>query len=460
MKYTVTFCAFDHTVEGNPFWHGSFFLSKLDESSRLMEVVDTWGFYGVTSTGDKNTWLGQLKTKFALDVDFQGNHGMLTHEEVRFMDRGHGLHGYTFEVTLEQFDALQKRCAAAVADQDAAIKEVVGSQNLKVDGRKTRVYPEEAFSKQIYEMEQLKAKAEGRPSRLKPFDFQISMGLWGPSLDKSNTCKTRAISLLDGILTEEQLAPFKKTALPRFINGLEPIYLHSTGPLRTHTKASGQEVFFRDKNDKDVKLYWSVPPQRFDALTAHTQNLFTLDEEYRQEVKSLVSKLQRLEWLVRNATLPTKYQDYKEELIERIIDCYKAFAIIEPKSAPKTEGWQGFALSIFALPRSKDEEKLQNKINRAKMLLNTLYTAIVDDWKIDDKYPSESSLANDGENEASKEIVSENADDTEDENYNWLEAIVSYLLLEDKKRMCQIIGRSYMEHEEELESSTVAAAQM
>jgi hypothetical protein len=446
MKYMVTFCAFDHTVEGNPFWHGSFFLSKLDEITHLMEVVETWGFYGVTSTGDKNTWLGQLKTKFALDVDFQGNHGMLTHEEVRFMDLGHGLHGYTFEVTVEQFEALQKRCATAFAEQEAAIKEVVGSQNLKVEGRKARIYPEEAFSKQIYEMEQMKAKAEGRSSRLKPFDFQISMRLWGPSLDKSNTCKTRAISLLDGILSEEQLAPFKRTALPRFINGLEPIYLHSTGPLRTHTKASGKEVFYRDGNDEGVKLYWSVPPQRFDALTAHTQNLFTIDEEYRQEVKSLVSKMQRLEWLVRNATLPEKYQNYKDDLIKRIIDCHKAFAIIEPKSAPKTEGWQGFALSIFALPRSKDEEKLQDKINQAKMLLNSLYVAIVDDWRIYDDCPSETLEPGDGEDD--------------EKYYNSLEALVSYLPTEDKKRICQIIGRNYMESEEELESTSVATAQM
>lgn len=106
-----------------------FFLSKLDESKRLLEVVETWGFYGVTSTGDKNSRLEKFKIKNHLDVDFQGNHGMLINEEIRYMDLGHGLHGYTFELTQEQFEEVQRRCATAVAGQKAAISEVVGDGN-------------------------------------------------------------------------------------------------------------------------------------------------------------------------------------------------------------------------------------------------------------------------------------------------------------------------------------------
>lgn len=436
MKHMVTFCAFDQTVEGNPFWHGSFFLSQLDESKQLLEVVDAWGFYGVTSTGDRNSWLGKLKLKLAMDVDLQGNHGMLGHEELRFMDLGHGLHGYTFEITQGQFEELQNKCATVIEEQEAAIKEVVGTQNIKLEPtRKVRFYKEEPMSHHIFEIEKYKAKMEGRPPRLRPFDFHFSFGSWGLSLKKSHTCKTTALSILESVLTEEQLAPFKNRSLPRFIPGLESILLHSTGPLRKHIKASGKQVFYRDRNDPDVKLYWSVPPQRLDALSEDTKSLFSINEEYCQEVKNLVSKLQRLEWLIRNASLPEKYQDYKEDLIKRIIECYQVFALITLKQNPKITGWLGFALSFFSLPKCQEEQTLQDNIQQAKILLNSLYMATVDEWQIDDNLPSETDQIKDAE------------------DCNSLEAVVSYLPIKDKKALCKIIGRNYLEREK---SSSVA----
>ncbi|MCW8398857.1 hypothetical protein OQJ26_08645 [Legionella sp. PATHC038] len=459
MKYTVTFCVFDHTVGGNPFWHGSFFLSKLNESNQLLEVVETWGFYGVTSTGDKSSRFEQFKRNYHLDVDLKGNHGMLINEEVRYMHLGHGLYGKTFELTQQQFEALQKKCTTAVAEQESAIREVVGDgQNFKVDPQRPgRIYREEAYSKQIFEIEQTKAKIEGRPSRLKPFDFHLSLGFWKmqffgyafgfpvPTLENSNTCKTRAVSLLEGILTEEQLAPFKSSSLPRFIPGLEPILLHSEGPLRTHKKASGKEVFYRDqKQDKEVKLYWSVPPQHCDVLSEDSVGLFKIDEEYCQEVKLIVSRLQRLEWLIRNAFLPIQdpekekvLRKYKDDLIQQIITCYKAFAVIEPKKETKKSGWQGFALSLFSLPKSSEEKKLQDKIHQANMLFNSLYMAIVDQWTIDFESLFE-------------EVKGSELKKRKDEvDYNDPEALVSYLSIEDKKNICKIIGRNYLENDED-----------
>ncbi|QLZ70044.1 hypothetical protein FOLKNPGA_03744 (plasmid) [Legionella sp. PC1000] len=450
MEYSVSFCVFDHTIGGNPFWHGSFYLSKLDKSKKMLEVVETWGFYGVTSTGDKNSRFEQFKRKNHLDVDLQGNHGMLVHEEIRFMDLGYGLHGYTFELTQQQFEELQRRCAKEKADQEAAIKEIVGDgQNFKVDPqREGRIYKEEAYSRQIFEIEQIKAKIEGRPSRLKPFDFHLSLGyrqvsflgfdFWVPvpSLENSNTCKTRAVALLEGILTEKQLAPFKNSSFPRFISGLEPILLHSEGTLRPHTKSSGRQVFSRNWGDKDVKLYWSVPPQRFDKLSEESADLVNIDTEYRNEVKDIVRKLQCLEWAIRNASFSKKFKEeeayltkYKDDLADVIVKCYRAFAIIEPKKDTKISGWQGFALSLFSVPRSKEEKKLQDKIHHAKMLFNSIYWAIVDEWKIDKDYPSEISAPEDAE------------------DYNDLEAVASYLSKNDKKNVCQIIGRNYIENE-------------
>ena len=137
----------------------------------------------------------------------------------------------------------------------------------------------------------------------------------------------------------------------------------------------------------------------------------------------------KIEWLIRNASLLEKYQDYKKELIKRIIEHYKAFAIIESKNDSTISGWYGFALSIFSAPRSKSEEKLQDKIYQAKTFLNSLYMSVVDEWEIDDAFPSETSQI-------------ENAD-----GYNSLEALASYLSKEDKKELCHILGRNYLESE-------------
>src|SRR5690349_653229 len=117
--YTVTLCLMDQDTGANPFWHTCFLLSRLDEGSKKLEVVDNYGFYGLPST-NKTSLLRKLKIKLGLDVDLNGNHGMLRHEEVRFMDLGCGLHGVTFELTEAKFNELQARCKKMVADQEQA----------------------------------------------------------------------------------------------------------------------------------------------------------------------------------------------------------------------------------------------------------------------------------------------------------------------------------------------------
>jgi hypothetical protein len=413
MQYTVTFCVFDGTAGANPLWHGSFFLSKLDESKKMLEVVETWGFYGLTSTGDKQSYLEQFKRENKMDVDFlPGNHGMLIHEEVRFMDLGHGLHGYTFELTEDKFKELQKRCKDRADDQWQAIQEIVGdgTQFPTDPTRKGRIYPQEAYAKEIFKIEQTKAKINGQPSRLMPFDLF--------NLQKSNNCKAAAISLLEGILTEEQLAPFKRTGIPRLIRGLESICLHSSGPLREHSKDSGQKVYFRDMKDKEVKLYWTVPPQHIDGLSADTNNLCIIDGQYIKKIRQLAQQLQNVEWFIRNASLPEKYQESKEKLIQTIVAAYQEFSLIEPREEIKKSKWMNFGFSLFAVPRNKEEKKIQDKINQAEELLNSLYMAIVDAWEMEDQALADA------------------------------EALVTYLSERDQQKLCDIIGRNYVKDEE------------
>src|ERR1700722_15753039 len=107
--YTVTFCTMDQETGSSPFWHTCLLLSRLDDHTKKLEVVDNWGFYGLPSP-DSNPCLRRLKIMFRLDLAFTGTHGMLKHEEMRYLDGGKGLHGATFELTEEKFIELQKKC--------------------------------------------------------------------------------------------------------------------------------------------------------------------------------------------------------------------------------------------------------------------------------------------------------------------------------------------------------------
>lgn len=436
MKYIVTFCAFDPEAGANPLWHSCILLSRMDEHTKQLEVVDNWGFYGLPTTKRDNSWANQLKIRMGLDVDLVGNHGMLRHEELRYLDLGCGLHGASFELTKEQFEQLQQKCLERVNQQENAIKEIV--EPLGIKGKppeKTRIYAYEEFSPDIYKWEKIRAQQQGREPRLQPFEIRLSWGWSGPTLAQSNTCKTQSLSLLKNVLSEEQISRLtdggKHPTVPRYSGPMEPIYLHSTGPLRQHKKSAGNIVYYRDFKDSEVKLYWTVPPQVIEALSEDTIKLFEIDNEYCNSVKTVVRKLQRLEWMLRNATVPEQYNEYKDALINRVINHYKSFSIIEPRKNSKTiSGIQGFFYSLLSLPRDEEEMSLQEKIGRAKILFNQLYMAIVDKMKIVDKYPME----------RDEDCILE-LDSIVHENP--LEAVANYLSVNDQKTLCNIIGRNY-----------------
>ncbi|MGC1181543.1 hypothetical protein [Legionella sp.] len=435
MTYLVTFCTFDRTVEANPAWHGAFILSKLNEETKQVEVADTWGFYGVPSTGDQNHWLTRLKRSIGLDIDLFGNHGWLVHEEVRYMERGHGLHGFSYELTKEQFNQIQIECAKRINDQETAVKEALANVDLNDKAtRKVRYYPGEEFSREIYMIEKNKAKIEGREPRLRAFDFTLSWVKWRPSLKGSHTCKTEALEILGLVLCFEQLAPYYAATFPRFVSGdMEKILLHSEGPLDVHTKSSGEKVYFRKRETPGVKLVWSIPPQKIELLPNSNAGIcLAVDENYCDEAKAIVGKLQRLEWLFRNAIIPEHYENYQAELVDRIIACYQDFSVIEPETkTPITSSLVDRVLSFFSVPRNLEQKNLQIKIMRAKDLFNSLYMALVDGWEIDTILQPESEVIN------NSLLPSDNP----------LEALVTYLTEATQKKMCSIIGRTYCEPE-------------
>ncbi|CAM2883382.1 hypothetical protein [Legionella worsleiensis] len=457
MQYAVTFCTFDGEAGANPLWHSCLLLSQMDEKTQQLEVVDTWGFYGLPSTSQDNPIISKIKIKLGLNIDFFGNHGMLRHEEIRYLDLGRGLHGTTFELTAEQFNYLQQKCLEMAAQQNRAITEYVESFGIaRKSPEETRIYPYEHCSREIFNWEKKRAAQHQYEPRLKPFEVRFSWGWSGLALTESDTCKTQSLLLLKHVLSDEQISRLteggKHPTVPRYSGTMEDIILHSTGPLKQHVKRSGETVYYRDSEVPGVRLYWTVPPQDVDALSSETLKLLNIDREYCAKVKSTVRKLQRLEWLLRNAKIPEPYHQHQDALVKRLVACYKAFSKIEPQdTTPAISGVQGFFYSLVALPRSRAELRLQKKISAAELLFNSLYMAIVDRININLDLPIEPVIGSDLGEERAGASSSAECDSVADENP--LEAVVNYLSVHEQMDLCQIIGRHYCV-DDELEAAS------
>lgn len=415
--YTVTYCTMDQDVGANPFWHTCILLSKFDEQTKKLEVVDNWGYYGLPTT-NQESMLRSLKIMVGLDVDLYGNHGMLRHEEMRYLELGVGLHGATFEVTEDKFLELQRKCKKMADDQSSAITDAVKPFNLQGKTR-SRIYPHEGLSTHIYALEQAAAAEQKRESRLKPFSF---------SFFSPHTCKMQAINLLDGILTPEQITRVRgfHQAVSRWSGPMETIYLHSSGPTRQHKKANGDVVHYREASDPGVKLHWTVPPQEIETLSGEVKDLFKVHSDHCDEVKSAVRKLQQLEWLFRNAVLEEKDFARRDKLINLIRESYEAFATIEPKKPHDVlDAWSGTILWLLNQARDEDEEKVMRHLASAKYLFNALYMAIVNPVSSDEDVA---------------------VDPAADED---LEMLAARLRPEAQEQLCKIIGRSYVDPADE-----------
>lgn len=425
--YAVTFCTMDQEAEANPLWHTCLLLSRFDEQSRKMEVVDNWGFYGIPTTGG-NSYLRRAKIQVGLDIDLTGNHGMLRHEEIRFLDLGRGLHGVTFELTEEKFNALQVKCKKTAADQIEAINEIAEKLKLeKKDSADTRIYSYEHRSVEIFEEENKLAAAEARLPRLRPFN----LNLFNPS--EMNSCKGQVLKLLENIITPAQIARLVggHRGISRFSGKTERIYLHSSGPLCEHVKRSGDVVHYRDGENIEVKLHWTLPPQEMETLSGETRALFQVHQDHCDEVKQVVCRLQRLEWLFLNAKIDEQYESYKQQLLDTIKAYYTIFATITPKKieTPKT-GLPSSVLWLFSQPRDENEKKLLTHLTGAKKLFEDLYAAVVDNWTFDHR----------DDVETERLTVDSDVD---------LEALAAYLKPAAQKELCAILGRAYVQHDDQ-----------
>ncbi len=355
MRFFVTYCAMDQQL-ANPLWHACLVLSYWPGPEEKIEVTNSWGFYAAPMA-NPNSNINKIKKKFGFVFDFKGNYGHLMKEEVRFLDLGYGLCGVTFEISLEQFMDLKKRCADRMAIENQAIQEA--KERLSKKG----VVP---TSIDIFHEEQRCALQENRESRLGEFGFNYSIK---KGFQDSNTCKTGALQLLRDIgIDKEQidnLVPSSRyVAFPRVGGGqLEQFHLHSTGPLQKHTSnRTGKINFFRvwdveGTKVKRTKVYWTFPPQNIISEDAELSTYFTISPKYAAQSKRMIRQLQSIEHEIRNASLPAELDAQRLQMAQQICDLYYGFSTLNSVSTA---------------------DVIEAKITAAERFLNSLYTMIND----------------------------------------------------------------------------------
>lgn len=376
-KYLVTYVTMDTALGSNVIWHAALALSICRGPNEPFEVVDSYGFYSQPSS-TTNPVIRFLKYLFGISFDLTGSHGVLKREEMRYLDKGIGLHGLSFDVSQDQFEKLLRDCENEICQEQEAITEL--NALLESEGLAKEAIT--AYAR--YRRELLLAKERGSEPRLTAFnlDVAISQGL---STVNSSTCKSRALSLLEGIGIEKKYLECLRQnkvsdALPRYSGELlETLLLHSDGEQQVHTsKRTGVKTLFRawekgphyDKDAHEVidtrsKLYWTVPPSY--VITddkAFLRNL-RMPAGYRELLVKYISELQQIENFLLKSPTAAKDEKKRNAFIKTIRALYQPFSKMNTTSGV---------------------HKLAPPMLRAKRFIDNIYACIKDDARADMKY--------------------------------------------------------------------------
>lgn len=318
----------------NPFWHAFLLLSTQPHEGEKIQVKKAWGYYPAPMTLPDTTCsqLGTfIKSKLGFDFDLCGNYGYWKSEELRFLDLGYGLHGVTFEISKSQYEQLKKNLIQTSLNEDTAISEMKEKLTTELG---------EPDSIEIYHQELREAYEDSRPSRLKRFDFMLSLTTNGVTLESSNTCKNMALDALRAIDIPEALldsifnSDDASYALPRMSGKMEDIFLHSEGPRHLYISPSmNQNSFFRTWDDKADQLFWTLPPL---MVRKHEGEYPFLGIPFQSSlltaIKNCISMLQQVELVLTNAE--TNEDDKVNKLKERMVLLYNYFSTLTSKCQP------------------------------------------------------------------------------------------------------------------------------
>lgn len=285
----------DTDAGANPFGHASLIFSQQETETSPIKVLNGIGFYSQPSS-TTNPFVAGVKKLISLNVDLQDGHGVLENEDMRYLD-GDGLHGLSFEINQEQFNALRNNYQQMMKTEREVIEELnaeLMSQGIEPNGH-TR-----------YVAEKAKAAAEGRIPRLKPFHITMKLTMSGFDSSDSYTCKDYALELLSQhkiipTTVKDQLISNKATtAFPVFSSlYLPPIRLISTGaPGEIITSKTTGQVFYNHVWEKN-SLYWATPihtpEEQISGEDANYFQLKNLFNRIREKENALRQKISAIE---------------------------------------------------------------------------------------------------------------------------------------------------------------------
>lgn len=285
-KYYVTYGVMDGEAGANPLWHAFLMLSTQYETGHV-EVIDAVGFYSQPSTTTNPIHRG-IKDLLGFKVDLQDGHGITQQEKMRDLDKN-GLHGVSFEITSEQFTALQNLYKKNMRLEREAIEELNLFFGDSSNGF-TRYIGEQSISEQ---------SEKSHLPRLKPFHITMELTHKGLNSHGSHACKNYALNLLleSQIINEEThkkiLGGAAGYAFPRFSQLIQPLKLVSIGEPEKHHSRSNQTFYNRVWGNN--KLFWATSPLPINSIipvSALAQEMNQNRCEYLCNVLNRVSEIE------------------------------------------------------------------------------------------------------------------------------------------------------------------------
>lgn len=122
-KFFVSHVAMDQDTDSNLFGHSCVFFLRQEHYDSKIEVIDAIGYYGIQPTSESEPFKKEFKEKLGLNIDFQGGHGIYQREPIRFIDRGVGLKGNTFQISQSKFYELMDVLKEIIRLQETAISD-------------------------------------------------------------------------------------------------------------------------------------------------------------------------------------------------------------------------------------------------------------------------------------------------------------------------------------------------
>ena len=326
-QYFVTYCAMDTETGNSPFWHAALLLSKQESETSPIIVDDAVGYYSQPSS-TKNYFVRGLKWLLGLSMDLQNTHGVLLKEQIRYID-GNGLHGVTFEVTVDKFNHLKALYAENMATEASAIAEL---NNHLTSSRRPLTGPNRLAAERA-RVSLSDASTQEEP-RLRP--FHIAMTVNGNGLDTrgSYTCKNYALSLLlkaeiIDIPTHDAITGGpSKHAFPRFGVAFQPFRLISDGEPENTPNSSGAYFYNRTWENQNT-VYWASRPYMYGSPLPKAE--LAAEQDQLKIVKNILTRTRKVEIMLRQKIRELPEGDSrKDELqiqLDRVTALYTAFRI-------------------------------------------------------------------------------------------------------------------------------------